>query len=503
MTTSSTKPLAPLAGGLDENQGDLKGRLGVAAIVMIVIAGAAPLGVIASSMPIMLLLTEGYILPIYYIIAGAIFILFSVGFVSVSRFVPRAAAFYTYIQAGLGRVPGVASSILTVVSYVVMVAAIHVYSGLLTSDLLMGYFNIETPWWFWTLVQVAVIGFIGFRNVDLGVKVLFILVGVEIAFILIMNAFTLFQGGAEGLSARPFDASLINGSTLGMGVMFAAMGFFGFEAITVFRGESKDPERTVPRATYTALVGVAIFYVFTSWVVVMGTGPDGAVAAALANPEFVIVQQAVTYVGAVFGDLLQVLIITSLFACALAFHNVIARCQFNLGRSGVAPKWIGKAHSKLNSPSRSSLIVTATSLALIAIPIFSSIDPYLDFYVWMAGAGALGIIALMVLTSVSIVAFFARTKLDRRPWNSLIAPSITALGLLVLLVFVLINFPLLAGGDTAALVIGFAMLAIVVVGLIYGVVLKVKRPAAYAQLGTFTDSIDVVEGRTIEQPKLS
>ncbi|MER6975820.1 APC family permease [Streptomyces carpinensis] len=490
MKHSSATALAPLAGGLDEEQDELKGNLGVAAIVMIVVAGAAPLGVIASSMPIMLLLTETYILPVYYVLAGAFFILFSVGFVAVSKFVPRAAAFYTYIQAGLGRVPGVASAILTVCSYVVMVASIHVYSGLLISNLVQSYTDLDSPWWAWSLLQVAIIGSIGFRNIDLGVKVLFILVGIEIAFILIMNVFTLVQGGAQGLSARPFHATLIHGDTLGIGVMFAAIGFFGFEAITVFRGESKDPERTVPRATYTALVGVAIFYIFTSWVVVMGTGPDGAIAAALADPEFVIIHQAATFVGAVFGDLLQVLIITSLFACALAFHNVTARCQFNLGKSGVAPKWLGKAHPVLGSPSRSSLVVSVTCLALIAIPLFTGVDPYLDFYVWMSGAGALGIIALMALTSVSIVMFFARTKLDTRVWNSRIAPTLTALALLALLVLVVINFPLLVSGKTAALVIGFAMLGLFGAGLVYGMVLKLKRPEAYAHLGTFAAAHD-------------
>lgn len=483
MKNRSTKPLTPFANEVgDMSQGPLKGRLGVMALIMVVVAGAAPLGVIASGMPIMLIFTETFLLPVYYVIAGAILILFAVGYVAISKFVPRAAAFYTYIQAGLGRVPGLAAALLTVGSYLAMLAGIHVYAGLLISDFLSSYFSIQVAWWICSLVQIAVIGVIGYMNINLGVKVLYVLVAAEVAFILVMNVFTIVQGGAAGLDAKPFDATLLNGSTLGVGVMFAAIAFFGFEAITVFRGESKNPERTIPRATYGALAGVAIFYVFTSWAVVMGLGSETAIMAALEAPELVIINLAATFVGAVFADLIQLLIITSLFASALAFHNVIARAQFNLGNIGILPRAIGKRHPTLAAPSRSSVIVSLVSFVLILVAMVLPFDPYLEFYVWMVGAGGLGLVGVMAMTAVAIVVFFAKRANTGKMWNGRVAPILASIGLIVVFALVIINFPLLVSSTVAAFVIGFTLLGIFVGGIVYGFVIKAKRPHVYDRL---------------------
>ena len=61
--------------------------------------------------------------------------------------------------------------------------------------------------------------------------------------------------------------------------------FIGFEATAVFRDEARDPERTIPRATYTALLLIGVFYTLSSWAVVSAWGDAAAVEAGRRRPR--------------------------------------------------------------------------------------------------------------------------------------------------------------------------------------------------------------------------
>ncbi|MFE4518431.1 hypothetical protein ACFRMQ_30110 [Kitasatospora sp. NPDC056783] len=54
----------------------------------------------------------------------------------------------------------------------------------------------------------------------------------------------------------------------------------GFESTAMYGEESRDPKRVVPRATLISVVGIGLFYVFVSWMIVSGNGVDHAVAVA-------------------------------------------------------------------------------------------------------------------------------------------------------------------------------------------------------------------------------
>jgi amino acid transporter len=108
----------------------------------------------------------------------------------------------------------------------------------------------------------------------------------------------------------------------------------------------------------------------------MGVGTSDAVETAAADPVNLVLNVGAEFVGATFSDIMQVLIVTSTFACALSFHNVIARYQFSLARSGVLPRWLGATSSKHHAPSRSSLVVTTISVIMILVIIVPAWIPF-------------------------------------------------------------------------------------------------------------------------------
>ncbi|WP_458867787.1 hypothetical protein, partial [Enterococcus faecium] len=70
----------------------------------------------------------------------------------------------------------------------------------------------------------------------------------------------------------------------------------------------------------------------------MGTGVDNAVEVASTDPDNMVLGLAKTFVAPVFFDIMQILVATSIFACALSFHNVVTRYQFTLANFRVLPR---------------------------------------------------------------------------------------------------------------------------------------------------------------------
>jgi amino acid transporter len=101
---------------------------------------------------------------------------------------------------------------------------------------------------------------LGYRQVDLSVKVLSILVSLEFLIVLILDAAILIQGGQGGtapLNAAPFTWAAFTSGSIAIALLFNFASFIGFEATTIYSEEAKEPTRTVPRATYVAVLTMA------------------------------------------------------------------------------------------------------------------------------------------------------------------------------------------------------------------------------------------------------
>ncbi|WP_396921314.1 amino acid permease, partial [Mycolicibacterium sp.] len=181
------------------------------------------------------------------------------------------------------------------------------------------------------------------------------------------------------------------------------------------------------------------------------------------------------YVGSVAGDLVQIFLITSLFAALLSFHNVLARYIFSLGNTRALPERCGRSHLRHDSPHIASVVQTVSALVLVVASVVAQLDPVTQVFTWFVGAASVGIVVLMTLTSAAVVVYFRRTRFDTRPWHTVIAPTLGFVGLAVLSVMTAVNLPLLVGGsDTLAAIIG-VLLAGAFLG---GIAVAIGRPHA-------------------------
>lgn len=445
----------------------LNRKLGVPGIVLMVVAAAAPITVVAANFPIIISVSGSIGVPLMVLTATVILLLFSVGFAWMTPHVPDAGAFYSYVDRGLGRRAGLGTASIALFSYVLLTVSMTCYLGVQTGNLIQLWTGMELPWWLISAIMLIIVGLLGYRDISLSAKVLGVVLVLEVVAVLFIDVGILFSG--RELTATPFSPSEALTGAPGLGVLFAFLGFFGFEATAVFRNEARNPERTIPRATYIAVLSIGALYMLTSWLVISGIGAGNAVAASTESPDQVVIALAGQVVVPVMTDIVQVLVVTSMFACMLAFHNIVTRYLFTLGQRGVLPNSLAQVHRKYRAPSRASLWVSAVTSGVVIVSALVQLDPVLEIYTWYSGAGAIGVIVMMTLTSFAVVIFGLRNKgmVRRAPSAAVTLAALSGgVGLLIVLAISVWNFPVLVGGTVAAFAWGIALIIVFVVGVV-------------------------------------
>lgn len=447
----------------------LTGHLGPIGIVFMVVAAAAPLTVIGGNMPLAMGLGNGAGAPVGFAIAALVLLVFSVGFVTMTPYVPEAGAFFSYVTVGLGERMGKGVAVVALIAYTAIQIGIYGYIGWAISDTVAFYNGPVIPWPVYSFVILAIVAVLGYRHIELSAKVLGVALALEIGIVVVLDLVMVANPGPSGITFASFDPAVFTQGTIGIAILFALTGFIGFEATAVFRDEARDPERTIPIATYAAVIIIGLFYAITVWAFVVAIGPDNVTAVAnqtLDGEGNMLLDTTASMLGTIGRDIVNVLLLTSLFACVLSFHNVIARYQFVLARKGLFPQRLAAVHESHDSPAFSSLVQTVTAAIIVGILAVLGIDPLVGVFGSMAGVATVGMVILMLTTSIAVLAFFLRNR-DRVSgvFQTRIAPAVAVLGLLGSLWLVLSNFTLVTGGSVTLSTI---LAAIPFVGLVVG-----------------------------------
>ncbi|CAN5833022.1 hypothetical protein BH10ACT9_BH10ACT9_24120 [soil metagenome] len=146
-----------------------KNVLGVPSIFFYVIAAASPFTVVVGLFPIIIGLGNGIGAAGSFVLAAAVLLVFAVGYVSMSRHITNAGAFYAYVTAGLGRECGLGSAFLTMFSYTAIQAALFGGFGFYLNSLLNTSFGIDPPWWLLALGGLVLCTVLGVQGVHSGV----------------------------------------------------------------------------------------------------------------------------------------------------------------------------------------------------------------------------------------------------------------------------------------------------------------------------------------------
>lgn len=475
-TPTSAPPIPPSTGAR------LAGQMSTTQLVLSVLAFSSPLTCLSGYFSLTIM-TTGQTAPVAFVIVTAVLLVFSVGYMAMTKHMPRPGAFYAYISEGLGKHLGLAAAFLATMSYTVIGMGVYCFAGLTISGLITKWGGPDLPWWLTALAVLMIIGVLGYFNVEVSAKVLMWVMFVEVTIVMVFNIAVVGRGGATGLSAEPFNIVEFAHGEVWAGLLFAMLVFIGFEATALYRDEVRDPDRTIPRATYTAVIFIGVLYTLTVWVMVMAFGAD-AQQMAQDDTAGMFGQAADRYIGIWFSNIATTLVITAVLASILSIHNASTRYLFNLAADAAVPRRLATVHARHKSPYRASIAISVLSLLGVIPFVLASRDPGI-VYGQLAGLGNAGVFILMALVSVAVVAFFARhpRRSDETIWATTIAPAVAAVAIFALVIFALSNFDLVVGASSANVILLGVLAASFAVGLVVAAWMKHRRPDAFALLG--------------------
>lgn len=469
-----------------------KNALGVAGVVFLVLAAVAPLTGIVVVASLAIALGNGGGTPAAFFIIAIVLLLFAVGYAQMSKQLVNAGGFYAFVVKGLGRTGGLVAGLIATLGYNFFVVGTIGTSGFFMQIVIADLTGFDLHWYAWGLASIIVSFVMARRGIDFSSKVLGASLVLETLILVVFDISVLVQTGFDVSAFSP--ATVLSGS-LPIGLLLAATGFLGFEATALFSEEARKPQRTIPLATYIAVTSIGVILGVTTWAVVSATGVAQAQETALEHLAtgdlvFSLSQQ---YLGSAMTDIMMVLLLVSLFAAMLAFHNSATRYLYALGRAKVLPTVLARTREG-GAPHVAGIAQAVFAAVVAGLFALAGLDPITSLVPSMLGFGTLCVIVLQALAAVSIVVYFRRAR-DPRWWSTFVAPGIGFLGLLAIVVLAIVNFDTVAGSDAFIIRLMPLLLVLALVGGIgYAAYLRQAKPAVYDGLATDLEKITVHAG---------
>ncbi|MEU4233245.1 APC family permease [Nonomuraea sp. NPDC026600] len=454
-------------------------------IIVLIIATMTPLSATAGTLPLGLAF-GGPSTALMFIVAGVIVGIFCIGYAQMVRRINRPGAFYNYITRGLGRPAGVGAAMIAVVGYPVGLVATAAVQAIVAHEVLSSTLNVNIDWQWLLLISTVITALFAWRQIDFNAKVVSVVVVVEVVAILVLAIAIIVKHGSSAIPLDVFSWSTLEIGDWKVALVFAILCFQGYEAGALYSPEAKDPERTVPRALYGALIILTGVLAFESWTL---TGLAG-------RHELMDTVQQQGFVGFIFGtvqeslgtaglNIFAICVLVAQLACAIGITSFMGRYLNGLAKDRVLPSFLAK-DNKHGAPGTAVLLLSGLGLVVPLILSAVGIDPYTQLAAVGFGLGALAATALQGLASASVIAFFLREGAGNlNIWKRLIAPALATVLLITAFVTEIQSFTYITGNqETWTKAIPWILPLVFVIGLGVAFYFKANRPDVYDGLAS-------------------
>lgn len=419
-----------------------RNQFGVIAISCVVISAVAPISATAASMPLVFA-QIGATTPAVYLIAGLLFWIFSIGYVSMSRHVKNAGGYVFYVAKAFGPRVATAAAYVTLLLYLSSLVAIYAISGVVSA----GTMGLETNPAVIIFIALAIVSALCVLGGSVSIKLLVALLACEAIALGALGVALLFK--APALSFAGFTPSAVFVPGLGVALLLSIICYSGLEATVVFSEEARTPETTIPRAVATSIISITLFYTVMGFALANYVGLDAVQARAASDPGGFLFTIGREVFGNGYGRFLEVLVLSSFLAVFVGFQNMIGRYVFALSRAGVLPFFLHSTNARGN-PAAALLAVTIVVGTLLALFTASGADFVVVVYGWLVGLGTVGLLCMLALVSAAILVFFAKTGLEQRVWVAKVVPAISILAFVGVLILAIANYSILGTEDGRA-----------------------------------------------------
>lgn len=423
----------------------------------------------------------------FVIVLGGILLLANT-FVQFSGKFPSAGSLYTWNAKAFGKNFGFLYGWLFVGSYLLLAAAGAVVFGGWTSDWILTTFETSIPWWIFTAAALIYISMFAYGGIERSTRSALLLLSFELIVVFLLAVWMLVDQGLGAFTMAPFKPSSAPGgwAAIGLAMTFGVLSCVGFEEATTVAEETRDSHKAVGRGVMGAAIVIPLFYIFTSYALVVGLG-TGTISG-LQVDSAPLQDAATEFWGSGFGLSIVVLaVLSSILAFTQTGFNAGVRVMYALGREGLLPRALARTHGRHKTP-HVAIVVLALMAALLGVPLAAATHP---FDVWAYFGFMISIMFLLVYFSTNL----ALTRLIKRDypaefntWKHGVFPILGAIAMAYPLYRVVIPVPASPYWQLAAAVGGW-----IVLGAIVLIVLVARNPEAVSRAGLVMGELEVGE----------
>ncbi|MEC3914601.1 APC family permease [Nocardia sp. CDC160] len=385
---------------------------------------------------------------------------------------------YTYVAKGLGPAIAVPTGWSAIVGY----ASVSV-SGLISVGIYLNQMAVTAGLAGFggtaaivglLLAAAAVAAVLMVRGIRLSASVTLLIECVSVVTVLVVMGYLLTR---DAHRPRPEPVFEWHGGTgtLALSAVVAISAFVGFESATTLSAEAYRPFRSVPRTLMWTPVAAAVIYLFAvaAQAVALTCAPAGTATSStpvtdllmLDNSEFLVV-------------VLDLGVAASFFACTVASINALVRVLFTMGREGIAPAAVGRAHPRFHTPAPAIVAAVGAVAACALWYLLSGAEPQDGIRSFLT-LSALGYLGSYLPACLSTPALLRRIGESSR--RLAVLGSVTAVLLGALMVAAAVS----ARNDNVTVVIAYA--AIMAAAALFTLALRVFAPDRLRGIGIYDE----------------
>ncbi|TWI55683.1 amino acid transporter [Pseudomonas duriflava] len=417
----------------------LKRTLSLGSVVLFGIAYMTPI-IVLGTFGILAQSTEGHV-PAAYLIALVAMLFTAISYGRMAAAFPVAGSAYTYVRKSINPKLGFIAGWVVLLDYLFLPMAIW-----LIGAAYLGSAFPAIPQAVWVLAFIGITTAINIIGLRLANTVNAALMLVQF---LVLGAFVVlsihYVGGDSSqplFDLSPFTGGEVHWPLLMSGAAIACYSFLGFDAVSTLTEETKDAQRTIPKAILlVTLLGGLVFVVASYWV------QRAHPSMAFSNIDSAAYEIARNIGGDLFVSMFLIGLIVGQFTSGLSAQASASRLLFAMGRDGVLPKaFFGRLSERFGTPVYSLILCGVVALLALKLDVTTSTS-FINFGAFMAFS----------LVNLSVIFHYYLQASRRGPRETLLFLVCPGIGLLA-------DLYLMASLDHLAVVLGLSWLSL---GVIY------------------------------------
>lgn len=421
-------------------------------------------------------LYAGASIPLSFLLATAVALLVGNSVAQLSKHLPSAGGFYTFVGRGLGPSYGYMTAWIYFLfdPFIVSVGTPITMYYLQTA--IQSAWGINIPWQLTSVIAIVGLGALNLIGVRRSLRVTMILGLSEIAIMVILGL-GLVVKNAHGQHLDAFTPSLSPTGLHGVafGLIYSILSFAGFESVAPLAEETRNPRRNLPIAIIVSILVGGFVFVLAGYgtVVGWGVGETAKTFPNATNPYY-------TLANSLFGGAAAFVVLAMLnstLAVNLASQNAATRVWYAMGRTGTLPQPLGWVHHRYRTPWVAISAQTALSL-VVSLGLGQWLGPVNEFG-FLGLTVTLALICTYIMGNVAVMVYYRRERRDEiNPLLHFVLPGLATLLLLAPLWASVWPFPAYPFNIAVYLVPIWLVLGFIVTRW-----LQASKPGALAQAG--------------------